>query len=49
MNGVVDTVFSKGVYYDVVKRDGSGTRVTANMHVIKEHEVTSDKGDENRQ
>ena len=46
MNGVVDTVFFKGVYYDVVVETVPGTRVTVNMHVIKEHEVTSDKGDE---
>lgn len=46
MNGVVDTVFFKGVYYDVVVETVPGTRVRVNMHVIKEHEVTSDKGDE---
>ena len=46
MTGVVENVFFKGVYYDVTVETVPGTRVTVNMHVIKEHDVTSEDGKE---
>ena len=46
MSGVVENVFFKGVYYDVTVETVPGTRVTVNMHVIKEHDVTSEDGKE---
>ena len=46
LTGVVENVFFKGVYYDVTVETVPGTRVTVNMHVIKEHDVTSEDGSE---
>lgn len=46
MTGTVHNVFFKGVYYDVTVETVPGTSVTVNMHVIKEHDVTSENGKE---
>lgn len=46
MTGTVEDVFFKGVYYDVTVETVPGTSVTVNMHVIKEHDVTSEDGKE---
>lgn len=46
LTGTVENVFFKGVYYDVTVETVPGTRVTVNMHVIKEHDVTSEDGKE---
>ena len=46
LTGIVENVFFKGVYYDVTVETVPGTRVTVNMHVIKEHDVTSEDGKE---
>lgn len=46
LTGVVEDVFFKGVYYDVTVETVPGTSVTVNMHVIKEHDVTSEDGKE---
>ena len=46
LTGIVEDVFFKGVYYDVTVETVPGTRVTVNMHVIKEHDVTSEDGKE---
>ena len=46
MTGTVEDVFFKGVYYDVTVETVPGTRVTVDMHVIKEHDVTSEDGKE---
>ena len=39
----------KGVYYDVTVETVPGTKVTVNMHVIKEHDITSEDGKEKYQ
>ena len=46
LTGVVEDVFFKGVYYDVTVETIQGTSVTVNMHVIREHDVTSEDGSE---
>ena len=46
MTGTVEDVFFKGVYYDVTVETIPGTNVTVNMHVITEHDVTSEDGSE---
>lgn len=46
MQGKVENVFFKGMHYDVTVETVPGTRVTVNMHVIKEHDVTSEDGKE---
>ena len=46
MTGTVEDVFFKGVYYDVTVETVPGTSVTVNMHIIKEHDVTSEDGKE---
>ena len=42
LTGTVEDIFFKGVYYDVTVETVPGTKVTVNMHVIKEHDVTSE-------
>lgn len=46
LSGTVEDVFFKGVYYDVTVETVPGTSVTVKMQVIKEHEVTSENGNE---
>ena len=46
LTGTVEDIFFKGVYYDVTVETVPGTKVTVNMHVIKEHDITSEDGKE---
>lgn len=46
INGIVENVFFKGVYYDVTVETVKGTSVTVDMEVIREHEVSSEDGSE---
>ena len=46
MTGEVLSVLFKGVHYEVMVETVPGTSVTVNMHVIKNHDVTSENGKE---
>lgn len=46
MTGEVLSVLFKGVHYEVMVETVPGTSVTVNMHVIRNHEVTSENGKE---
>ena len=46
MTGEVLSVLFKGVHYEIMVETVPGTTVTANMHVIRNNEVTSDNGKE---
>lgn len=44
MTGTVESVLFKGVHYEVMVETVPGTHVTVNMHVVKNHDVTSEDG-----
>jgi len=46
MTGEVLSVLFKGVHYEIIVETVPGTSVTANMHVIRSNEVTSENGKE---
>lgn len=46
MTGEVLSVLFKGVHYEVMVETVPGTSVTVNMHVIRNHDVTSENGKE---
>ena len=46
MTGEVLSVLFKGVHYEIMVETVSGTSVTVNMRVIRNHEVTSEDGKE---
>ena len=46
MTGEVLSVLFKGVHYEIMVETVPGTTVTANMHVIRNNEVTSEDGKE---
>ena len=46
MTGEVLSVLFKGVHYEIIVETVPGTTVTANMHVIRNHDVTSENGKE---
>lgn len=46
MTGEVLSVLFKGVHYEIMVETVPGTTVTANMHVIRNNEVTSENGKE---
>lgn len=46
MTGEVLSVLFKGVHYEIIVETVPGTTVTANMHIIRNHDVTSDNGKE---
>ena len=44
MTGTVESVLFKGVHYEVMVETVPGTHVTVNMHVQKNHDITSEDG-----
>lgn len=44
MTGTVESVLFKGVHYEVMVETVPGTHVTVNMHVVKNHDITSEDG-----
>ena len=46
MTGEVLSVLFKGVHYEIIVETVPGTMVTVNMHVIRNHDVTSEDGKE---
>jgi len=46
MTGEVLSVLFKGVHYEIMVETVPGTTVTVNMHVIRNHDVTSEDGKE---
>lgn len=46
MTGEVLSVLFKGVHYEIMVETVPGTSVTVNMHVIRNHDVTSEDGKE---
>ncbi len=46
MNGIVKSIYFKGVYYDVTVETIPGTSVTVTMNVTRERDVTSEDGTE---
>ena len=44
MTGTVESVLFKGVHYEVMVETVPGTHVTVNMHITKNHDITSEDG-----
>ena len=46
MTGEVLSTLFKGVHHEIIVETVPGTSVTVNMHVIRNHDVTSEDGKE---